>query len=174
MENILERIPKNNRRIRVMAEREIKAALSIERSIPLLNAHFNMALLHEARGDFNLAVVEYKKEQETSPFNYKPDFNLGLLYEKAKELNKAIKEFKSCIEKNEKYANAYVFLAKAYMDIEENLNEAEKLALKGLELKPDLRTNILAHFVLADIYNRLGRYEESRQHVDKAKQLQKN
>jgi len=60
------------------------------------------------------------------------------------------------------------------MDTEKNLNEAEKLALKGLELKLDLRTNILAHFVLADIYNRLGRYEESRQHADKAKQLQKN
>jgi tetratricopeptide (TPR) repeat protein len=95
------------------------------------------------------------------------------LYAKAKELEKAIKEFKSCIEKNEEYGNAYVFLAKAHMDIAGNLNEAEKLALKGLELKPDLRTNILAHFVLADIYNRWGRYEKSRQHVDKAKQLQK-
>jgi tetratricopeptide (TPR) repeat protein len=60
------------------------------------------------------------------------------------------------------------------MDSGKDINEAEKLALKGLGLKPDLRTNILAHFVLADIYNRLGRYEKSRQHVDKAKQLQKN
>jgi len=156
-----------------LAEKEIKTALSIERSIPLFNAHFNMALLHEARGDFDLAVVEYKKEQETSPFNYKPDFNLGLLYAKAKELEKAIKEFKSCIVKDEEFADVYVFLAKAYMDNAVDLNEAEKLAQKGLELKPDLRTSILAHFVLADIYNRLGRYEESRQHVDKAKQLQK-
>ena len=32
---------------------------------------------------------------------------------------------------------------------------------------------LLPHFVLADIYNRLGRYEESRQHVDKARELQK-
>lgn len=156
-----------------MAEKEIKAALSIERSIPLLNAHFNLAFLHEARGDFDLAIVEYKKEQEASPFNYKPDFNLGLLYAKAKELGKAIKEFKSCIEKDEEYADAYVFLAKVYMDNAMDLNEAEKLAQKGVELKPDLKTNILAHFVLADIYNRLGRYEESRQHVDKARELQK-
>jgi len=156
-----------------MAEKEIKAALSIERSIPLLNAHFNLALLHETRGDFDLAVVEYKKEQETSPFNYKPDFNLGLLYAKAKELEKAIKEFKGCIEKDEEFAGAYVFLAKAYMDSGKDINEAEKLALKGLGLKPDLRTNILAHFILADIYNRLGRYEKSRQQVDKARELQK-
>ena len=155
------------------AENEIKTALSIERSIPLFNAHFNLALLHEARGDFNLAIVEYKKEQETSPFNHMPDFNLGLLYAKAKELEKAIKEFKSCIEKDEEFADVYVFLAKAYMDNAVDLNEAEKLAQKGLELKPELRASILAHFVLADIYNRLGRYEESRQHVDKARELQK-
>ena len=155
------------------AENEINTALSIERSIPLFNAHFNMALLHEARGDFDLAVVEYKKEQETSPFNHMPDFNLGLLYAKAKELGKAIKEFKGCIEKNEEFAGAYVFLAKAYMDSGKDINEAAKLALKGLGLKTDLRTNILAHFILADIYNRLGRHQESRKHVDKAKKLQK-
>jgi len=95
------------------------------------------------------------------------------LYAKAKELEKAIKEFKSCIEKDEEFADVYVFLAKAYMDNAVDLNEAEKLAQKGLELKPELRASILAHFVLADIYNRLGRYEESRQHVDKARELQK-
>ena len=156
------------------AENEINAALSIERSIPLINAHFNMALLHEARGDFNLAIVEYKKEQETSPFNYKPDFNLGLLYAKAKEFDKAIKEFKSCIEKNEEYPKAYVFLAKAYMDSGKDLNEAAELARKGLNLNPDLKTTILAHFILADIYNRLGKHEESQKHVNEAKQLQKN
>jgi tetratricopeptide (TPR) repeat protein len=87
-----------------LAEREIKMALSIERSIPLLNAHFNLALLHEARGEFDLAIREYKEEQKTSPLNYKPDFNLGLLYSKSKELDKGILEFKSCIEKNEEYA----------------------------------------------------------------------
>jgi len=59
------------------------------------------------------------------------------------------------------------------MDNAVDLNEAERLAQKGLELKPELRTNILAHFILADIYNRLGRYEESRQHVNKARELQK-
>jgi len=155
------------------AEREINAALSIERSIPLLNAHFNLALLHEARGEFDLAVQEYKKEQETCPFNHKPDFNLGLFYAKAKDLDKAIEEFRSCIEKNEDFPNAYVFLAKASMDSGRDLKEAAKLALKGLNLNPDIRTAILAHLVLADIFNRLGRPEESRKHVIRARELQK-
>lgn len=156
------------------AEQEIEVALSFERSIPLINAHFNMAMLHEARGELDQALLEYKKEQETSPFNFQSDFNLGLLYVKTKELDKAIKEFKSCIQKNEEYGSAYVFLAKAYMDTGMDLNEAAQLAEKGISLNPDLKTTIFAHFVLADIYNRLGRYQESQQHVSKAKQLQKS
>jgi len=156
------------------AEKEIKAALEIERHIPLRNAHFNMALLHEARGEFDLAILEYKKEQETSPFNWKPDFNLGLLYTKAKDLEKAIQEFESCIEKNAEYAKAHIFLAKAYMDSGKDLNKAEKLAQQGLSLETDKQTAILGHFVLADIYNRMGRYGDSQRHADKAKELQKS
>lgn len=155
------------------AEREITLALSFERSIPLLNAHFNMALLHEARGQIDLAIQEYRKEQEVSPYNYKPDFNLGLLYAKMKNLESASTEFERCIEKNEDFAEAYVFLAKAYMDSHRDLNQAESLAQRGLDLKPDQRTTILAHYVLADIYNRLRQYEKYQHHVEAAKQLQK-
>ncbi len=156
-----------------LAERELKIALSIERSVPLLNAHFNMALLHESRGEFDLAVKEYKEEKKISPFNHKPDFNLGLLYTKANELNKAIQEFKSCIQKNEESAEAYVFLAKAYMDSGNDLHEAEAYAQKGLNFNSDLKTTIFAHLVLADIYNRLGRHQDANQHVREATKLQK-
>ncbi len=156
------------------AEQEIQKALSIERSVPLINAHFNLALLHEARGERDKAILEYEREQEISPFNGMPDFNLGLLYTKSKEMDKAIKEFESCIEKNEEYSDAYVFLAKAYMDTGKALDEAEYMAKKGLALKPELKTTILAHFILADIYNRLGRTNESRRHEQKARELQKS
>ncbi len=156
------------------AEQEIQKALSIERSVPLINAHFNLALLHEARGERDKAILEYEREQEISPFNGMPDFNLGLLYTKSKEMDKAIKEFESCIEKNEEYSDAYVFLAKAYMDTGKALDEAEYMAKKGLALKSELKTTILAHFILADIYNRLGRTNESRRHEQKARELQKS
>ncbi len=156
------------------AEKEIRTALSFERSIPIQNAHFNLGLLHEERGEIPLAIEEYKKEQETSPYNNKPDFNLGLLYVKINQLDNAIEEFRSCIKKNDKFSDAYVFLAKAYMDKGMDLNEAAQLAEKGINLTPELKTTVLAHFVLADIYNRLGRYQESQQHVSKARELQKS
>jgi len=155
------------------AEKEIKIALSIERSIPLSNAHFNLALLHEARGDYALAILEYEKEQEISPYNYKPDFNLGLLFSKGKDFDRALKEFQSCIEKKEDYAEAYIFLAKTYMDSQRDLNEAAELALKGLSLGPEKKSIVLGHFLLADIYNRLGDSSQYQHHLDQAKQLQK-
>jgi len=154
------------------AEREIKLALSQERSQPLLNAHFNLALLHEARGEMELAIDEYRKEQQTSPFNWRPDFNLGLLFFRKKDLPAAEKEFRSCLEKNDQYAPAYLFLAKIIMDRGGNLIEAEKLALKAFNLSPDLPTQIFGHFLLADIYHRLNLPEKANFHLQKARHLE--
>jgi len=155
------------------AEKEIKIALSIERSIPLNNAHFNLALIHEARSDYAQAILEYEKEQEVSPYNHKPDFNLGLLFSKRKDFDRALKEFQSCIEKKEDYGEAYIFLAKTYMDSQRDLNKAAELALKGLNLEPEKKSIVLGHFLLADIYNRLGNYGQSQRHLDQARRLQK-
>jgi arylsulfatase A-like enzyme/Tfp pilus assembly protein PilF len=155
------------------AEKEIKIALSIERSIPLNNAHFNLALIREARGDYAQAILEYEKEQEVSPYNHKPDFNLGLLFSKRKDFDRALKEFTSCIEKKEDYGEAYIFLAKTYMDSQRDLNEAAELALKGLTLEPEKKSIVLGHFLLADIYNRLGNSSQYQHHLDQARRLQK-
>ncbi len=154
------------------AEREIKAALSMERYQPLMNAHFNLALLHEARGEIALAIEEYQKEQQTCPFNFRPDFNLGLLYARRKELSRAEKEFRSCLTKNEEYGPAYIFLAKVLMDGNNNLNEAEKLALQGLSYRLDLETQILGHYLLADIYYRLRAPARANFYLQKARELQ--
>lgn len=154
------------------AEKEIRHALTMERSAPLFNAHFNLALIHEARGELDLALSEYRKEQETSPFNYKPDYNLGLLYLREKDYEAAIKELNGSIKKQEDYAPAYIFLAKCFMDSGKDFLEAEKLALKGLSLKPDYKSSILGHFLLADIYNRLGDTRESQHHLRLARELQ--
>ncbi|MEM2947870.1 MAG: hypothetical protein QXN96_06530, partial [Candidatus Bathyarchaeia archaeon] len=147
--------------------------LSMERSQPLMNAHFNLALLHEGRGEIEKAIDEYRKEQEISPYNWRPDFNLGLLFSKRKQLDQAEKEFRNCLQKNEEYGPAYIFLAKVLMDKGKNLLEAEKLALKGLTLTADLSSLILGHLVLVDIYHRLGQPAKANFHLQQAQQLQK-
>ena len=154
------------------AEQEIRAALAVELSQPLLNAHFNLALIHEARGEFSAAVEEYRREQEKAPYNHKPDFNLGLLLMNGNQIEAAEKEFRSCLTKNENFAPAHIFLAKVIMDAGRDLKEAEALALKGLELGPDRSAEILGHFVLADIYNRFGQAGRSGRHIEAARRLQ--
>jgi arylsulfatase A-like enzyme/Tfp pilus assembly protein PilF len=155
------------------AEKEIRTALEVEKSQPLLNAHFNLALIHEVRGEYDAAVEEYRNEQETAPYNYRPDFNLGLLRLKEKQLDAAEEEFRSCLSKNENFAPAYVFLAKVLMDEGKDLSEAAAFALKGLSLGLDRETEMLGHFVLADIYSRLGEAEKSGRHGETARRLQR-
>jgi hypothetical protein len=58
------------------------------------------------------------------------------------------------------------------MDSGKDLDEAERLALKGLSLKPDRQSSILGHFLLADIYNRLGDTGKSQRHLQLARQLE--
>jgi predicted nuclease of restriction endonuclease-like (RecB) superfamily len=59
------------------------------------------------------------------------------------------------------------------MDSGKDLHEAEMYAKKGLDSDLDLQTTILDHFVVADIYNRLGKSQDANQHVREATKLQK-
>ena len=58
------------------------------------------------------------------------------------------------------------------MDLNENYDEAINLAKKGLELEPEAESAPLGHYVLADIYNRLGRAAEYVAEVEKGKALE--
>jgi tetratricopeptide (TPR) repeat protein len=83
-----------------------------------------------------------------------------------------MEHYKQAIEHNEDFANGYLFLAKSYLDLNENLDEAMRLAKKGLELAPQSEYAPLAHYILADIYNRLGQTDKYNDELRKARQLQ--
>ena len=88
-------------------------------------------------------------------------------------LRDQIRELREAIDSNKNFARAYLFLAKAYCDLNENYYEAISLAKKGLELDPESDSAPLGHFVLADIYNRLGRHEEYASELQKGRLLEK-
>ena len=64
------------------------------------------------------------------------------------------------------------FLAKAFVDLNENLDEAIGMAKKGLELDPEAESAPLGHYVLADIYGRLGRWAEQSTELEKGRALE--
>jgi len=158
------------------AEAEFNKALEMRLHIP--DGHFNLALVYEERNDLRRAVEEYKKEIELHPAAYPAHFNLAKLYVKIGSSQKGIEHFKEAIKHKKDFANGYLFLAKAYLDLGENFDEVVRLAKKGLELAPESEYAPLAHFILADIYNRLGQtdkyYEELRKGQQLRQKLKKN
>jgi tetratricopeptide (TPR) repeat protein len=87
-------------------------------------------------------------------------------------LREQVYELKEAINANQGFARAYLFLAKAYLDLNENFEEAMGLAKKGLELDPEAESAPLGHYVLADIYNRLGRWADYSSELQKGRALE--
>jgi choline-sulfatase len=139
------------------AEREIQAAIAEKPDVRL--AHFNLALLAEQRGDFNTALAEYRREIEIHPQSFRAHFNMGKVYEALGNRAAQIEAYRAAIDANPEFAEGHLFLAKLYLDANTHLEEAIELARKGVQLAPDSEYAPLGHYVIADIYNRLGQRE---------------
>jgi arylsulfatase A-like enzyme/tetratricopeptide (TPR) repeat protein len=152
------------------AEKELLKSLEMRPRIP--DAHHNLGLLYEERGDPMRALEEYKKEIEIHPGAHPAHFNLALLYGKLGRPQEQVEELKEAIKAEKGFARAYLFLAKAYLDLNQNFDEAIDLAKKGLELDPEAESAPLGHYVLADIYNRLGRWTDYTSELQKGRALE--
>ncbi|MDO8834478.1 MAG: tetratricopeptide repeat protein, partial [Vicinamibacterales bacterium] len=137
------------------AESLAQAALATKPDVRL--AHYNLALIAEKRGNLPLAEKEYLLELEQHPDAFKAAFNLSRLYAQIGERDLELDALRQALDGNPEFAKGYVFLAKAYLDRRMSVTEAAQLARKGLELSPTGDSAPLAHYVLADIYDRQGR-----------------
>ncbi len=151
------------------AEREVRAALEIKKDVRL--AHYNLALFAEERNDLASAEVEYRKELDLHADAFKASFNLSRLYEKMGNQSAQIATLKQAVEQNPSFSEGKLFLAKAYLDGGINFLEAIGLARESLtlRLRPELQP--LAHFVLADLYNRVGRPQDAAREVSAGRSL---
>lgn len=154
------------------AEQEFRKALVLNDRIP--NAHFNAGLVHEDRGDDAGAMLEYRKELELYPETYPAHFNLGRIYRKQGNLEGERSELRSCVQQKPDFGIAYLYLAKNLMDGNGDLREAESLARQGLTSKDlDPEQVVFGHYVLADLYNRLGRRHDAQAQAGIAAELEK-
>jgi Tfp pilus assembly protein PilF len=145
----------------VTAERLIREAIAVKPTLRL--AHFNLALVAEQRGDLRTAEKEYFEELKAHTDNYKAAFNLSKIYEQVGDREGQIGALKQSITSNPRFGEGYIFLAQAYLNAGTNLDEAAQLARKGLEYAPRSEFAPLAHYVMADVYNRQGRAREGAQ-----------
>ena len=153
------------------AEAEIRAALDLKPDVRL--AHFNLALLAEKRGDPTRAQAEYEKELELHANNFKAAFNLGRLYEAQRRPADQEAAFRRAIAINPEFGEGYFYLAKLLLDQGQRFEEAVALAKKGLEVAPRSPYAPLGHYVLADLYSRLGRAREAAAEAEKGRALER-
>jgi arylsulfatase A-like enzyme/Tfp pilus assembly protein PilF len=123
-------------------------------------AHYDLALIHEARRESAQAMSEYEAELKHNPTMDRAHFNLGKLLTASGRKSDAARRFQAAVDANPEFSGGYLYLAKARLD-EGDLPRAEAAARKGLSLNPDRQIAPLGHYVLADVYNRLGRPQDS-------------
>jgi choline-sulfatase len=151
------------------AERALRAALAGRGDIE--RAHYDVALVLEARGDTAGALAEYEAELARGA-SYSAAFNLGRLLARTGRPRDAARRFRETVGLSPSFAPAHLYLAKALLDTGD-LDAAEAAARRGLELKPGADVAPLGHYVLADIYSRQGRSRDAAREVARARRLER-
>lgn len=95
--------------------------------------HLNLGVVYERKGELDLAIHEYQLALKKLPI---ANLYLGNAYFLKKEYEIAEKYYKKAIEEIPFNANAHNNLAWLYYIKQENLDEAESLVLKAIEMDP--------------------------------------
>lgn len=113
----------------------IEKALAQRDDVPQFYA-FYASLLDEEK-QFDQAIKMLTKAIEKFPDNTQLRFFLGSMHDRKGQKDKTIAEMKRVLELDENHVRALNYLAYTYAESNLNLEEAESLARRALELKPD-------------------------------------
>jgi tetratricopeptide (TPR) repeat protein len=127
--------------------------------------------LHEARGDYDTALVYAKRLVATDPSNDEFLYRLAWVHEKADQRADAIVVLRRVIEINPDNGPALNFLGYTYAERGENLEEAEQLVKRALLLHPNDGFFIDS---LGWVYFQQGDYSRAVDHLEKAASLSGN
>lgn len=151
------------------AEKRLREALGVNPNAE--RAHYDLGLIHEARGETGKAIAEYEAETARHK-SYGASFNLAKLLAQAGRHAEAIARFREAVDANPEFGAGYLYLAKELLDVGD-LDAAERAARSGLKTSADRQVAPLGHYVLADIYNRLGRPVDAEREIRMARSLER-
>jgi len=98
--------------------------------------HLNLGVAYESKGEWESAIREYKAASKKLPVAYT---YLGNVSFQEGEYGAAEEYYREAMKKDPENADAYNNLAWLYCTKGERLEEAERLALRAMELNPSKR-----------------------------------
>ena len=152
------------------ADKNLREALRLKPD--LVMAHYDLGLIAEAKHDNGHALEEYQAELKNHPTVYQAHFNLAKLMSREGRTADAVDHFRAAVSANRTFAAGYLYLAKSLLDAGE-LKESEEAALAGLAANPEGDLRPLGHFVLADVYSRMGRTRDAARQVALGRRLER-
>jgi arylsulfatase A-like enzyme/predicted Zn-dependent protease len=154
-----------------LADAEARLREALDANPGVLHAHFSLGLVLEEQGRRPEAMAAYRAEVARNPEAYRASFNLAKLLLQGGRSREAAEHFRRAVEIRPRFGTGHLYLAKALLDLGE-LAAAEDAALRGLRNQPEPRLAPLGHYVLADVYNRLGKREEAVRQEAAARRLE--
>jgi tetratricopeptide (TPR) repeat protein len=97
---------------------------------------FHLGYCYEELEDYENAEKILKQGIEKSPENSKFLFRLGVVYDKWGKKNESIEQMKKVVGIDPQDAHALNYLGYTYLELDQNLEEAERLIQKAIELQP--------------------------------------
>jgi len=152
------------------AQAEEHLAKAREINPKLHNLYYNWAQLYEKRNELDKAAEAYKKELEISPKNYKAAYNLSRVYRLQGREDEELASLNKARELAPDFPLTYFYLARLDLGRGRDYEAAVELVKKGIGLGPDKADLPLGYFLLADLYNRLGREDLSQDYARKGRE----
>jgi serine/threonine protein kinase/tetratricopeptide (TPR) repeat protein len=147
-----------NKKDSVWAQKALGAAQRAEQlKGDLPEVHFSLGSVYQQTGRSSQAIAELNRGLQLAPNSDSGYVRLGTAYMQNGQKEEAIAAYKKAIEVNPYYWVLHLELGTAYFSIGENekaLNELKRVT----ELEPD---NVTGWNNLANVYERMGRYQES-------------
>jgi tetratricopeptide (TPR) repeat protein len=141
---------------------------ALQKKPDLATARFNLGLAYEGKGEIDKAIAEYRRELETNSGAFRAAFNMAKLLQRTGQLAEAVAMYRKVTEIAPDFGTGQLYLAKALLD-SGDLAGAEHWAQKGLAANPEPTIAPLGHYVLADVYNRQGRFQAAERELNAAK-----
>jgi len=150
-----------------LAEVELAAAHAPDRQLELYKA-----TLRTKTGDFDGAVADLKALLAANPNDDELLYNIGMLYGEAKRSDEAIQYMHRALAINPDNASALNYIGYTWAEKGINLDEAERMISRAVELRPDdgyiVDSLGWVHYVRAKALTAQGRSSEAQKHLDQA------